>query len=31
VGEFLASMQTLIEQKLLFRIAFKACPQIGAA
>jgi hypothetical protein len=31
VGEFLASMQALIEQKVLFRIAFKACPQIASA
>ena len=29
VGDFLTSMQELIEQKTLFRIAFKACPQIG--
>jgi hypothetical protein len=31
VGDFLASMQALIEQKTLYRIAFKACPQIGTA
>jgi hypothetical protein len=28
VTELLASMRALIEQKMLFRIAFKACPQI---
>jgi hypothetical protein len=31
VGDFLAAMQALIEQKMLFRIAFNACPQIGTA
>lgn len=31
VSEFLASMRALIEQKVLFRIAFQACPQIGCA
>lgn len=30
VSDFLASMQALIEEKLLFRIAFKACPQIAS-
>jgi hypothetical protein len=31
VGEFLRSIRSLIEQQLLFRIAFKACVQIAAA
>ena len=31
VGEFLNSMRGLIEEQVLFRIAFKACVQIAAA
>jgi hypothetical protein len=31
VGEFLRSIRGLIEQQILFRIAFKACVQIAAA
>ena len=31
VGEFLGSIRALIEQQVLFRIAFKACVQIAAA
>lgn len=31
VGEFLSSIRSLIEQQVLFRIAFKACVQIAAA
>ena len=30
VGEFLISMRRLIEQRMLFKIAFKACPQIAS-
>jgi hypothetical protein len=30
VGEFLICMRRLIEQKMLFKIAFKACPQIAS-
>jgi hypothetical protein len=28
-GGFLKAMQSLIEQKMLYRIAFRACPQIA--
>ncbi len=31
VGEFLGSIRALIEQQILFRIAFRACAQIAAA
>ena len=31
VRSFIASIRALIEQKLLYRIAFKACPQIDVA
>jgi hypothetical protein len=30
VNQFLISMRQLIEQKMLFKIAFKACPQIAS-
>jgi hypothetical protein len=31
VGEFLKAMRALIEEQILFRIAFKACVQIALA
>jgi hypothetical protein len=30
VSDFIGSMQVLIEEKLLYRIAFKACPQLAS-